>query len=356
MYRVIQWATGGVGRAAIQAVLNHPELDLVGCWVHSVEKDGRDAGELAGEKPIGVAATADVDALLAIDADCVMYSPLLPDEAVVAKILRSGKNVVTPVGWVYPDRDNPAVQAIEAAALAGNVTLHGSGIHPGGITERFPLMVSALSSAITHVRAEEFSDLRTYNAPLVVREVMGFGLAPEQATAGPMAALLEAGFKASVRMVTDQLGFDAEPRIRSTQEVATAVRGTDDLIVPIGPGTVAARRFRWEAIVDDRPVVTAAVNWLMCEVELDPPWTLGPGGERFEVEITGDPDVLVTFKGLQPETVAQGLLRNPGVVATANHCVSAIPYVCRAEPGIKTYLDLPLITGRAAPRPAGRGA
>lgn len=350
MYRVIQWATGGVGRAAIQGVIRHPELELVGCWVHTADKEGRDAGELAGEDPIGVTASTDIDALLAVDADCVMYSPLLPDEQVVQRILRSGKNVVTPVGWVYPDRDNPAVAAIEAAALEGNVTLHGSGIHPGGITERFPLMVSALSSAITHVRAEEFSDLRTYNSPLVVREVMGFGLPPEQAMAGPMAALLEGGFKASVRMVTDQLGFAAEPRIRSTQEVAVAVRGTDELIVPMEPGTVAARRFRWEAVVDGRPVVTAAVNWLMCEVELDPPWTLGEQGERFEVEITGDPDVLLTFKGLQPETVAEGLIRNPGVVATANHCVSAIPYVCEASAGIKTYLDLPLIAGRAAPR------
>ena len=349
MLRVIQWATGGVGQAAIQGVIRHPDLELVGCWVHSADKDGRDAGELAGEAPIGVAATTDIDALLALDADCVMYSPLLPDEAVVTRILRSGKNVVTPLGWVYPDRQSPAVQRIEDACVAGNVTLHGSGIHPGGITERFPLMVSALSSAITHVRAEEFSDLRTYNAPMVVREVMGFGLTPEQAMNGPMAVLLEAGFKQSVRMVTDQLGFDAEPRIRSTQEVAVAVTGSEDLIVPMEPGTVAARRFRWQAIVDDRPVVTAAVNWLMCEVELDPPWTLGEQGERFEVEITGDPDVLLTFKGLQPESVAEGLIRNPGVVCTANHCLSAIPDVCAADPGIKTYLDLPLIAGRAAP-------
>ncbi len=349
MYRVIQWATGGVGRAAIQGVVRHPELELVGCWVHSADKAGRDAGELAGEDPIGVAATTDVEALLAIDADCVMYSPLLPDDAVVAAILRSGKNVVTPVGWVYPDRRNPAVVAVESAALDGNVTLHGSGIHPGGITERFPLMVSSLSAAVTHVRAEEFSDLRTYNSPLVVREVMGFGLSPEQAMNGPIAALLEGGFKASVRMVADEMGFDAEPRIRSSQEVAVAVTGSDELIVPMEPGTVAARRFRWQAMVEGEPVVTAAVNWLMCEVDLDPPWTLGPDGERFEVEITGDPDVLLTFKGLQPESVAHGLLRNPGVVATANHCVSAIPYVCRAEPGIRTYLDLPLIAGRAAP-------
>ncbi len=349
MYRVIQWATGGVGKAAIQGVLRHPELELVGCWVHSDDKNGRDVGELIGQEPIGVAATTDIDALLALDADCVMYSPLLPDEQVVARILRSGKNVVTPVGWVYPDPQSPPVRAIEEACLVGGVTLHGSGIHPGGITERFPLMVSSLSSAITHVRAEEFSDIRTYNAPLVVREVMGFGLTPEQAMSGPIAALLEAGFKASVRMVTDQLGFRAEPRIRSTQEVAVAVTGTDELVVPMEAGTVAARRFRWQAIVDDTPVVTAAVNWLMCEVELDPPWTLGEQGERFEVEITGDPDVSLTFKGLQPESVAEGLIRNPGVVATANHCVSAIPYVCEAAPGIKTYLDLPLIAGRAAP-------
>ena len=117
MYRVIQWATGGVGKAAIQCVIRHPELELVGCWVHSSDKEGRDAGELAGESPIGVSATTDVDALLALEADAVMYSPLLPDEAVVAAILRSGKNVVTPVGWVYPDRENPAVAAIEAAAV-----------------------------------------------------------------------------------------------------------------------------------------------------------------------------------------------------------------------------------------------
>lgn len=45
-------------------------------------------------------------------------------------------------------------------------------------------MVSSLSSAVTHVRAEEFSDIRTYNAPDVVRHIMGFGGTPEEATGG----------------------------------------------------------------------------------------------------------------------------------------------------------------------------
>ncbi len=56
------------------------------------------------------------------------------------------------------------------------------------------------------------------------------------------------------------------------------------------------------------------------------------------------------FHGCHPRSVEEGLKRNDGVIATALHCVSAIPYVCEAGPGIKTYLDLPLIAGRAAPR------
>jgi hypothetical protein len=64
--------------------------------------------------------------------------------------------------------------------------------------------------------------------------------------------------------------------------------------------------------------------------------------------VTGDPTVKTTFHGWHPESIEAGLERNPGIVATAIHCVSAIPYVCAAEPGIKTYLDLPLVTGRAA--------
>src|SRR6202161_2645251 len=102
-FRVIQWATGGVGRSAIEAVLRHPELELAGCWVHSAGKGGRDAGERAGAGRSGVIATTDAGALIALDADCVVYAPLVPDKDVVIALLESGKNVVTPVGWIYPD-------------------------------------------------------------------------------------------------------------------------------------------------------------------------------------------------------------------------------------------------------------
>jgi hypothetical protein len=353
-YRVIQWATGGVGRASIEGVLNHPDLELVGCWVHSPDKSGMDVGAIIGRDPLGVLATSDVEAILGVDADCVIYSPLLADPATIARLLESGKNVVTPLGWFYPP--GPERERMDNAGVRGGATLHGTGIHPGGITERFPLMLSALVGSVTHVRAEEFSDIRTYGAPDVIRDWMLFGTDPEQARTSIMAAALGAGFGQSVWMVADELGFDLEPELRTTHDMAVATAPVDSPIGPIAPGKVAAQRFRWEGLVDGQPVVTAAVNWLMGDENLDPPWRFGPGGERFVVEVTGDPGVFVTFKKLHPESIEAGLRRNPGIVATAMHLVNAVPYVCRADPGVRTYLDLPLVAGRAAPHlRRGRG-
>ena len=205
------------------------------------------------------------------------------------------------------------------------------------------------------MRAEEFSDIRTYNAPDVVRHIMGFGGTPEEAMQGPMASLLESGFKMSVRMIADHMGFRIDPNIRTIQEIAVATSDIDYDPFPITAGTVAARRFRWQALADGEPVITAAVNWLMGEENLDPDWNFGGRGERFEVEITGDPTVQPDLQGTAAaESIAEGLQRNPGVVATANHCVNAIPDVCAAEPGIKTYLDLPLFAGRPAPNLAAQ--
>lgn len=342
-YRVIQWATGNVGRSAVEGILAHPELELVGVWVHSEAKAGRDVGEICGLDPIGVTATGDAEELLALDADCVLYSPLLPQTAEVIRLLESSKNVVTPLGWFFPFK-TAGVAEVEAACHRGGVSLHGAGIHPGGITERFPLMLSGLCRNVRHVRAEEFSDIRTYPAESVVRDIMLFGKKPAEAQASPMLGLLGGGFGQSIEMVAAGLGIQLDKEKRAIHEMAVATAPIDTPVGVIERGTVAAQRFTWQGLVGGEPVVTARVNWLMGEEHLDPPWTLG--GERFEVAIDGDPPVHVTFHGLHPPQVGGDIERNPGIIATAMHCVNAIPYVCRAEPGIRTYLDLPLISGR----------
>lgn len=345
--QVIQWATGSVGVAAIKGVLEHPDLELVGCRVHSEAKAGKDVGEIVGVPPLGVRATTSVEEILALDADAVIYAPLLPNIDEVTALLRSGKNVVTPVGWFYPGEREAAPLA--EAARAGGVSLHGAGIGPGAATELFPLLFSVMSTGVTFLRAEEFSDLRTYGAPDVLRHVMGFGGTAQAALGGPMQKLLDGGFIQSVRLCVDRMGFAADPRVRATQEVSLATAAIDSPIGVIEAGQVAARRFHWEALVAEQVVVRITVNWLMGEENLDPPWSFGPDGPRYEMEVRGNPDTFVTVKGWHPDSVAAGLQSHPSVAATAAHCVNAVPATCAAPPGVQGFFDLPLITGRAAP-------
>src|SRR6202008_4462948 len=313
--RVVQWATGGVGIAAIKGVLEHPDLELVGCWVHSPDKSGKDVGELIGIESLGVITTDSIDEILALDADAVIYAPLMANPEEVAALLQSGKNVVTPVGWLYPSARSAA--PMREAALAGNATLHGTGMAPGGISEKFPLLFSAFSTGVTFVRAEEFSDLRTYEAPDVLRHVMGFGEIPEKALTGPMQKMLDSGFIQAVKMVVDKMGFEADPKVRASQEVAVASAPIDSPLGVIEPGQVAGRKFHWEALVDGEPVVRVTVNWLMGEENLDPAWAFGPEGQRYEVEVRGNPDVTVSVKGFQSEFGDEP--PEAGIVATAAH-------------------------------------
>src|SRR6266511_2446521 len=88
-FRVVQWTTGITGSAAVRGMVGHPVLELVGCYAYSPEKVGQDVGVLCGIEPIGIRATDDVDALLALEPDRVSYMPYRPDFDHVVKILES---------------------------------------------------------------------------------------------------------------------------------------------------------------------------------------------------------------------------------------------------------------------------
>jgi len=177
--------------------------------------------------------------------------------------------------------------------------------------------------------------------------VMLFGKTPEEARRSSMLSILGNGFQQSIDMLAVGLGLVLDADRRVTHEMAVATAPIETPVGVIAPGTVAAQRFAWQGTVGGEAVITARVNWLMGDAHLDPPWRLGD--ERFEIAFDAEPPLAVTFHGLHPPEEGADLDHNPGICATAMHCVNAIPYVCRAEPGIKTYLDLPLVSGRAAP-------
>src|SRR5207245_1911166 len=111
-YRVIQWSTGNVGRFALRCIVGHPELELVGLWVHGAAKAGKDAGELCGLAP---------------------------------------------------------------ACRHGGTSFFTSGIDPGFANDLLPLVLSGLSERWDEIRILEIINYATYDQPQVLFETMGFG-------------------------------------------------------------------------------------------------------------------------------------------------------------------------------------
>ncbi len=353
VYRVIQWATGAVGRHAVAAIHDHPEMELVGARVYSADKAGRDVGELCGIGPTGILATADRDEILGLDADCVIYAaqgemdPLgaLDD---ICLLLASGKNVVSTAvtALIYPKSAGPVfVDRLEAACRAGGTSFHGTGIEPGWAGEVLPLTMSCLFRYIESIRVQELMDYSNYDSRDMLVDIMGFGLPPDAPVALADADLVGVTFKAPLMLVAEGLGATIEEFVYH-REVAVAQESFDITATRIEAGTVSAQRYSFTAIIHGRPALTIE-HITRLRDDQAPDW---PRGRGWTVEVEGSPSMsLVSEIGVHGEDE-----NDQGCMGTAMHAVHAIPHVCAAAPGVRTFLDLPMITGRHAFRPPSR--
>jgi hypothetical protein len=347
-YRVIQWATGSIGQISIRHFAENPIFELVGVYVTSDAKHGVDAGELAGITPLGVAATTDIEEILALDADCVNYAPLYADVDAICRILRSGKNIVTPTGFVYPKALDPkVVEQIEAACQEGGASLHGAGIHPGFSGDLLPMTYARLCSRIDQIVVQEVADLSQHPSPAMNFDGLGFGRNPDEARADPSPLIhtMESIFKESMLLLADGLGITVD-ETTTEFDVAVAKRDLTVRSGEIAKGTVAGMRHEWITWSAGRPVIVFRSFWKMDD-DLEPNW--GFGTIKYSLVIDGDPSVKVGFEpGKKHPTGDEGYW---GRVWTAMNSVNAIPTVVAAGPGIKTHLDLPLVQPRGLFRP-----
>ena len=344
VYRIVQWASGNVGKAAARAVAANPDMKLVGMFVHSPDKVGRDIGEICDiGRTLGVAATNDIAEILALEADCVLHTPLpslihgdrpqSDDEDIIA-LLESGKNVISTVGYMYPKAQGPEIERkLQAAAVKGGVSLHGAGLNPGFLGDILPLALSSLVRRISRAHVMEISNFAYYPSPEIMMGMMRMGQTVEafEASAGRLKHWLGGLFRESVMMVADGLGAEID-EITETYELAIAETDLHPAAGLVAAGTVAGQRWKWAAMKDGAERIIHETVWRM-DASVAPHWPQGPNS----VQIDGDPSLRVEL----PET----WLNDP-LGATAYHAVNAIPAVCRAEPGIRTYLDLPMIVGQ----------
>ena len=351
-YRVIQWGTGAIGKHTLRAVLDHPELELVGLKVYSEVKLGRDAGELADRSATGIRAVRDMADLPLSAADCVLYVPMQPDYDEIAALLRAGVSVITTAGNMYPQTyGEEVVDKLQAACRAGASVFHGSGINPAFMSDVLPLTLSGLSYRAQRIIVQEVSDVAHYasTAPGIMMDHIGFGKTPQEALRpdNPFIAWMSAYFRESMQVIADHLGVRLE-RVEDNHEVAIARERV--VLSPdcaIEAGTVACRRFEWSGIVNGRPAIILRTYW-KTTLDIEPAWPIGSEKEvEWTITIEGTPSfqckvsTCASFDPANPRYNRGG--EEAAVIATGIHAVNAIPWVCTAEPGIRTFLDLPII-------------
>lgn len=350
-YKVIQWATGRLGKIAIRHFAEDPRFELVGCYVSNPEKRGRDAGEIAEIGPLGVTAT-DVDAIISAEADCVYYAPARADVEMICRLLRSGKNVVTSTSFFYPTTDfqEPFV-AIAAACREGGTSFHGSGIHPGFAGDLLPLTLSRIVGRVDCVHVYEFVNFLDGDTnPLYHLEPMGFGLTPEAFHARPnMLSGAVQIFAQSMAMIAEGLGRQIE-EVTTKDDLAFAV---GDIVLPgarIPAGTVAAQHHEWTGWCNGAPLVVFHAYYTIGNEGIEPDWNCG--NTRYRVVIDGNPPTELTLEGAK---MSGGPTTHPGYVWTAMAAVNAIPAVCDATAGVLSHKDLGLVTASGQVRGGSRG-
>jgi hypothetical protein len=344
--RVVQWGTGNIGIHSLRHLIQHPDYELVGLHGHSPEKQGRDAADIAGlPGKTGVIATNDIEALLALAPDCVLYmvnGEIRPDETIaeLSRTLSLGIDVLSTamVFLIHP----PAAEAglrepLAKACEAGGSTLFVNGIDPGYSGDVLPLAALQVADQIDEVLVQELYDYSTYEDPDFTGVAFGFGRPESETPVLSMPGILRGGWGPMVQLVADRLGVELDEIRESYERVFTDV-AFDTPMMHVPKDTCAAVRFRVEGMAYGRPVVvTEHVNRLGADIA--PHWPKPPAGRQgvHRATVTGNPNVQLECSMSSP----QGDHVMGGVQAGALRMLNAIPAVCAHAPGIVSTLDLP---------------
>lgn len=347
--RIIQWATGNVGIEALTAIVESPRLELAGLRVYSADKVGRDAGDLLGREPMGIVGTSDIEEILAIDADCVCYTPLQYNLDEIVALLRSGKNVVTTSGLIYPQAlDGGVFERLDAACREGGVSFHGTGLNPGWIAELLPVVASSMSRKVRSIHSLEVCDVSDYGSEQMFLDIMKYGRTPTDFEADTvMVGHLGNVFRESIAMIAAAMDFTIDD-VRHERDFILADRDLQCAVGTIAKGTIAGQRHLFSGLKDGVARIQVETRWKVVREDL------GQGMPRdgectWTITVEGEPSIrnvvslAETFAAGHPDYESYSSRR--GMISIAMHALNAVPSVCASEPGVRTFLDLPLFGG-----------
>lgn len=311
-------------------------MQLVGLYVHSSQKAGRDAGELCGLAPVGIRATRSIDEIIASGADCVLYMQQGANIDDLCRLLAAGINVVTTRVEFHEPRtlDADIRERLEEACRLGGTSLHSTGSSPGFSTEALPLTLLSLQRRLDSLTIDEFADVSSRNSPELLFNIMGFGQPPALFNERRLAEV-KTGFANSFHALANAISMPLDA-VEVHGECATARNTTRIAAGVIEKGTLAAQRITISGMRQGRALMRMRLNWY-CSRDVDQGWDLRETGWRLLLEGDVPLDVSVRFAVAMEQFAAM----SPGL--TAHRAVNAVPFVCAAPPGICTTAQLPQI-------------
>lgn len=347
MRRVVQFSTGNVGQHSLRALIGRPDLELVGVHAANPDKVGRDAAELCGlTDPTGVIATDDIDALIALKPDCVVYTALgetRPMEALdqMSRFLSAGINVVgTSMVWlVTPHQaDDWLLGPLKEACAAGDSSLYVNGIDPGYSGDTAVLSALSLVTRAESVTVQEVFDYGNYDDYEYTGTAMGFGSKPgDEPAMAFLPGVITTMFGGLVRNIAAHLCVELDDVTERFEPWYTDQR-IECKMTTVEPGGLAGVRFAAEGFRAGSPVITVEHTTRLTPAAA-PDWEYPPDGHSgvHKVIIEGEPRVEVNTLLSHPVLD----VTEAGCVSTAARVVNVIDWVCRAPAGLISMEEIP---------------
>ena len=332
--RVVQWTTGRVGTKALETLLDRDEFELVGLYTHSPEKAGIDAGVLCGRPDCGVIATSDVDALISLRPDAVVYTAFMADLDHVERLLSAGVNVVsTNLFLNCGGMAGETRERVEAACARGKSSIYITGVNPGWVNS-VAAALTAVCRRVHSVTIAESTDVSNY-ASKETWDAMGMGRmeADESVVAiaqGAMVSFRDAALRVAeaLGLVLDDLAFEID--------FARVAEDTDLGFMALPKGSHGALRSAWVGTSGGTERIRVSVAWYLTD-RLVENWTFDK--EHYRLGVKGDPDI-----DCRIEFIAPAWQDSDWSVLTALPAVNAVTKVVAARPGILGLDDIGLIT------------
>ena len=322
--KVVHYGIGPIGAGLVKYVLQKEGVKIVGAVDIDKSKVGKDLGEVAVGKRIGVKITDDAKGLLRrTKPDVVLHSTgsyLHNVKSQLFQIMDSGADVISTCEELsYPFLKHPDIaKALDRRARKKGVSVLGTGVNPGFVMDTLAITATGVCQDVKKISAFRIQDASVRRLPF--QKKIGAGLTVEEFKAKVAEGTIRhVGFAESIAMIAAAMGWKLD-RIEESVEPKVAERPVASEHIKVEAGQAAGVDQNAWGIKNNEKVITLNLQaYLGCP---DP---------KELIVIEGNPPIELTIKG--------GV---HGDIATSAVVVNCIPRVINARPGLSTMKDLPV--------------